>query len=89
MVEILTFSRGMIFAKTKYSFVDPRRSLKFMSVTWGGMMGVSSGMHAAWPKRSYHQCGNLKSQWWQNTIGILTRKNLQYAATLEEAINIC
>ncbi|MCM4170028.1 acyl-CoA--6-aminopenicillanic acid acyl-transferase [Arenibacter sp. TNZ] len=83
------FYAGDDFAKNKIiSFVDPTEGHKFMSVTWGGMMGVVSGMNEHGLTVTINAGKSKIPVVAKTPIGILTREILQYAATLEEAINI-
>ena len=83
------FYAGDDFAKNKIiSFVDPTEGHKFMSVTWGGMIGVVSGMNEHGLTVTIN-AGKSKIPLVAKTpISIVTREILQYAATLEEAVAI-
>ena len=83
------FYAGDDFAKNKIiSFVDPIEGHKFMSVTWGGMMGVVSGMNEHGLTVTIN-AGKSKIPLVAKTpISIVTREILQYATTLEEAVAI-
>ncbi|HLT51212.1 MAG TPA: C45 family peptidase [Arenibacter sp.] len=83
------FYVGDDFAKNKIiSFVDPTEGHKFMSVTWGGMIGVVSGMNEHGLTVTIN-AGKSKIPLVAKTpISIVTREILQYASTLEEAIAI-
>src|SRR5690606_7634115 len=83
------FYAGDDFAKNKIiSFVDPTEGHKFMSVTWGGMIGVVSGMNEHGLTVTIN-AGKSKIPLVAKTpISIVTREILQYASTLEEAIAI-
>lgn len=83
------FYVGDDFAKNKIiSFVDPTEGHKFMSVTWGGMIGVVSGMNEHGLTVTIN-AGKSKIPLVAKTpISIVTREILQYATTLEEAIAI-
>lgn len=83
------FYAGDDFAKNKIiSFVDPTEGHKFMSVSWGGMIGVVSGMNEHGLTVTIN-AGKSKIPLVAKTpISIVTREILQYAATLEEAIAI-
>jgi hypothetical protein len=83
------FYVGDDFAKNKIiSFVDPTEGHKFMSVSWGGMIGVVSGMNEHGLTVTIN-AGKSKIPLVAKTpISIVTREILQYATTLEEAIAI-
>ncbi|MCM4151390.1 acyl-CoA--6-aminopenicillanic acid acyl-transferase [Arenibacter sp. N53] len=83
------FYAGDDFAKNKIiSFVDPTEGHKFMSVTWGGMMGVVSGMNEHGLTVTINAGKSKIPMVAKTPISIVTREILQYAATLEEAVAI-
>lgn len=83
------FYAGDAFAEEKIiAFVNPTTGHKFMSVTWGGMIGVVSGMNDQGLTVTIN-AGKSKIPLIAKTpISILTREILQYASTTEEAIAI-
>ncbi|WP_108868883.1 C45 family autoproteolytic acyltransferase/hydolase [Aquimarina aquimarini] len=83
------FYAGDDFAKEKIiAFTAPNQGHKFMSVTWGGMIGVVSGMNEHGLTVSIN-AGKSKIPLIAKTpISIVTREILQYASTIEEAIAI-
>lgn len=77
------------FAEEKIiAFINPDQGHKFMSVTWGGMIGVVSGMNDQGLTVSIN-AGKSAIPWVAKTpISIVTREILQYATNIEEAIAI-
>jgi hypothetical protein len=83
------FYAGDDFAKEKIiAFVNPSIGHKFMSVTWGGMIGVVSGMNDQGLTVTIN-AGKSKIPLVAKTpISIVTREILQHASTIAEAIAI-
>ncbi|MEX0274477.1 MAG: C45 family autoproteolytic acyltransferase/hydrolase, partial [Flavobacteriaceae bacterium] len=83
------FYAGDDFAKEKIvAFVEPDMGHKFMSVTWGGMIGVVSGMNDQGITVTINAGKSRFPLVAKTPISLVTREILQYAATIEEAIAI-
>ncbi|RDK88754.1 C45 family peptidase [Marinirhabdus gelatinilytica] len=83
------FYAGDEFAEEKIiAFVNPEKGHKFMSVTWGGFVGVVSGMNDQGLTVTIN-AGKSKIPLVAKTpISIVTREILQHASNIEEAIAI-
>lgn len=83
------FYAGDEFAKNKIiAFVNPDEGHKFMSVTWGGMIGVVSGMNDQGLTVTIN-AGKSKFPLVAKTpVSLVTREILQFASNIEEAIAI-
>lgn len=83
------FYAGDDFAEEKIiAFINPTQGHKFMSVTWGGMMGVVSGMNEHGLTVTINAGKSKVPLVAKTPISIVTREILQYAATIDEAITI-
>ncbi|ASV29838.1 C45 family autoproteolytic acyltransferase/hydolase [Maribacter cobaltidurans] len=83
------FYAGDEFAKNKIiAFVEPENGHKFMSVTWGGMIGVVSGMNDQGLTVTINAGKSQFPLIAKTPVSLVTREILQYASTIEEAIAI-
>ncbi|MEP3208050.1 MAG: C45 family peptidase [Maribacter sp.] len=83
------FYAGDDFAKNKIiAFIDPEDGHKFMSVTWGGMIGVVSGMNDQGLTVTINAGKSQFPLVAKTPVSLVTREILQYASTIAEAITI-
>lgn len=83
------FFAGDDFAKNKIiSFVKPNKGHSYISVTWGGMTGVVSGMNNQGLTVTINAGKSDIPLSAKTPIALVTKEILQYASTIKEAINI-
>ena len=83
------FYAGDAFAEEKIiAFVNPTTGYKFMSVTWGGMIGVVSGMNEKGLSVTINAGKSKVPLVAKTPVSIVTREILQYASTIDEAVAI-
>lgn len=83
------FYVGDKFAEEKIiAFMNPDSGYKFMSVTWGGMIGVVSGMNESGLTVTINAAQGPVPFKTATPISLVAREILQYASTIEEARKI-
>jgi len=83
------FFVGDEFAKNKIiCFMKPQKGYKFAFVTWGGMIGVVSGMNEKGLTVTINAAKSQIPGAAKTPISILVREILQYAHNIREAIEI-
>lgn len=77
------------FAKNKIIlFENPAQGYKFMSVTWGGFIGVVSGMNEKGLTVTINAAKSSIPTGSATPVSLVAREILQYAATIKEAVAI-
>lgn len=83
------FYVGDEFAKEKIvAFVNPSSGYKFMSITWGGFVGVVSGMNEKGLTVTINAAKTTIPSGSATPVSLVAREILQYAGNIEQAIAI-
>jgi len=83
------FYAGDKFAEKKIvSFIKPDEGYKFMYVTWGGFMGVASGMNEKGLTVTINAAKSTIPRGSATPVSLVAREIVQYAGNIAEAIAI-
>lgn len=83
------FYVGDDFAKNKIvEFVNPSDGYKFMSVSWGGFVGVVSGMNEKGLTVTINAAKSDMPSGSATPVSLVAREILQYAGNISEAVSI-
>lgn len=83
------FYVGDEFAKNKIVlFVNPEKGYSFASITWGGMIGVVSGINDQGLSVTLNSAKSEIPLFAKTPVSIIAREILQYASTINEAYDI-
>jgi len=83
------FYVGDEFAQNKIIlFVNPDHGLPFASITWGGMIGVVSGMNSRGLSVTLNSAKSEIPLFAKTPVSIIAREILQYATNISEAYDI-